>query len=196
MKSRDFYLTLLASVLTAVFIGPTLQGLGLSAKIPFPVYQVGIAFVIISMVGMLLANFVGKKIAVLWQIAKFGLVGVLNTAIDFGILNYLSILTGITGGGKIIPLNITSFSVAVLNSYWWNKSWVFEGRKNANFIAFLVVSTIGVMINTGTVFLLSTYVSIPAGLSENLWLNLAKILATFLSLAWNFLGYRLIVFKK
>lgn len=196
MKSRDLFLTLLASVLTAVFIGPTLKGLGLSEKIPVPVYQVGIAFVVVSIAGMTFSNFVGKKIPILWQIAKFGLVGVLNTAIDFGILNYLSTLTEITSGSRVIPLNITSFSIAVLNSYWWNKAWVFEGRKKAGFLSFLIVSVIGIGINTATVFVISTLIPTPAGMTRSLWLNLSKILATFLSLVWNFLGYRLVVFKK
>ncbi len=196
MPKRDILLTFVAAALTAIFIGPTLKGLGLSEKIPFSAYQIGILYVVIALLGIFVIYFIGKKMAIFWQLAKFGLIGVLNTAIDFGILNFLSILTGITGGTNIIPLNIASFSIAVLNSYWWNKNWVFEGRKKSNFVSFLIVSAIGIGINTGTVFVLSTFISAPAGISNSLWLNLAKILATLISLAWNFLGYRLIVFKK
>jgi putative flippase GtrA len=195
MRGKDLVLSLAAGIITAIFIGPSLKGLGLSDKLPLPDYQIGLVYIVLAVVGTQVANFIGKKIAILWQLAKFSLVGVLNTAIDFGILNYLSILTGITGGTRVIPLNVLSFSVAVLNSYWWNKNWVFEGKKKANFVSFLIVSAIGIAINTGVVFAISTFIPAPSGISSGLWLNLGKILATVLSLAWNFLGYRLVVFK-
>lgn len=194
MKSRDFVLAFAAAAITAVFLDPTLKGLGLTSKLPFPILYLMIAYVALAEFGILVAGAIGRKIAILWQIAKFGLIGILNTAVDFGILNYLSILTGITSGTSLIPLNALSFSVAVLNSYWWNKNWVFEGKKRVSFVSFLVVSAIGILINTGIV-VIATNIN-PFGLDNSLWLNVSKALATVVSLTWNFLGYRLIVFKK
>lgn len=194
MKSRDFLLAFVAAAITAVFLDPTLKGLGLANKLPVPILYLMIGYVLLAEFGILVAGVLGRKIGVLWQIGKFGLVGVLNTAVDFGILNYLSILTGVTSGTSLIPLNALSFSVAVLNSYWWNKSWVFEGKKRVSFVSFLAVSAIGVLINTGIV-VVATNIN-PLGLDNSLWLNVSKALATVVSLTWNFLGYRLVVFKK
>lgn len=140
--------------------------------------------------------YLGKKLAILWQLAKFGLVGVLNTAIDFGILNYLSTETGINKGLEVVPIKATAFVVALANSYWWNKNWVFEGKKKANPVTFVIISTIGISINVGVVYIITTLVSAPGKDSGQLWLNIANVGATLLSLIWNFLGYRLVVFKK
>ena len=84
----------------------------------------------------------------------------------------------------------------MVNSFYWNKDWVFGSRKKASFATFIVITLIGLGINTGTVFILTTFVPALFGLSETLWANLAKVLATVLSLVWNFSGYKLVVFKK
>ncbi|MEK7520827.1 MAG: GtrA family protein [Patescibacteria group bacterium] len=140
------------------------------------------------------------NLGVVGQLIKFGFVGVLNTAVDFGVLNLLTYLSGIYSGGGIFFLNLVSFSVAVTNSYFWNKYWTFkagkEGKPAIQFVEFLVVSVIGALINSGILFVLTTYVGSPAGLSPALWLNVAKLSATAVSMAWNFVGYKFVVFKK
>lgn len=151
---------------------------------------------LVFMVGLAIAGFISRKISLLWQFAKFAQVGVLNTAIDFGILNFLIFITGITSGIAIIPLNTTSFSIAIINSFFWNEKWVFRAKKEANFITFVAVTLIGLAINSAIVYVISTYVPPVIVDSQKLWTNLAKVLATGVSLIWNFTGYRLVVFKK
>ncbi|MBU1136839.1 GtrA family protein [Patescibacteria group bacterium] len=133
------------------------------------------------------------------QIFKFVVIGVFNTAIDFGVLNLLMYLTGTYSGSGIIPLNVISFSIAVTNSYFWNKRWTFRSEESASgkeFIQFVVVSLIGVALNTSVIFAITTFVSPVFGVGKELWANLAKVAATGLSLVWNFIGYKFIVFKK
>lgn len=196
MQKKDLAATVLAAALIAVFLPPTLRNLGLYNKIPNPNVVIYAVFPILAIVGTIVANFLGRRMAILWQIAKFGLVGVLNTTIDFGILNFLIILTGISSGSMIIALNLASFGAATVNSYFWNKYWVFAGTKRGNFVTFMIVSIVGIAINTATVYLLTNYVPPQVVESPVLWANIAKVLATGLSLVWNFLGYKLIVFKK
>lgn len=143
-------------------------------------------------------NKIIKKIILIKQAGKFILVGFLNTGIDFGILNLLMWVLGIYSGAWIILLNIIAFSTATINSYFWNKFWTFKARGNAGiqFIQFIAVSIIGVLINTIIVFLISTYIAPVFGISQALWVNLAKVFATGISLFWNFTGYKFIVFKK
>lgn len=196
MKSRDLSLSVIAALLTAFFLPPTLQEKGVNILSAYPTYYIYIAYPAIALVGMFAMYFVGKSIKILWQLSKFGLVGVLNTAIDFGILNYLSGYFQITEGLQVIPIKAASFLVALVNSYWWNKNWVFEGKKRANPVTFAIVSVIGISLNVSIVYILTTLISPPSTFSPQIWLNLANVAATFLSLTWNFLGYRLIVFKK
>ena len=145
---------------------------------------------------MALAAQLGKKVAILWQVAKFGLVGILNTSIDFGILNFLMAATSVTRGIGIIPINAVAVVAAVVNSFYWNKDWVFGQKQGASFLTFSVVTLIGLGINTAIVFLLTTFIGPIIVDSQALWANLAKVLATIFSMVWNFLGYKLIVFKK
>lgn len=196
MKSRDLLLSIAAAALTAFFLPPTLKERGVNLLSAYPTYYIYVAYPSIALVGMVVLYYIGKKVKILWQLAKFGLVGVLNTAIDFGILNFLSGYLQVTEGVQLIPIKATSFFVALVNSYWWNKNWVFESKKKANLVTFVVVSVIGISLNVSAVYILTTLIQPPATMSAQIWLNLANVAATFLSLAWNFLGYRLVVFKK
>ncbi len=195
MPKSDLIQTVIVSLAIVLFLLPTLFLTGFYYKIPFVPISLLIVIPILAVVGMTVANLLGKKITILWQFAKFALVGVLNTAIDFGVLNSLIIVTKIAGGAGIIPLNVISFSTATANSYYWNKKWVF-GVNKSSFVVFLAVTLIGLGINTGVVYALTTFVSPVFVTSSVLWANFAKVLATILSLIWNFVGYRLVVFKK
>ena len=196
MQRRDLFLSLAAAFLIGLYLLPTLINTNLIFKTPQPLLLLFVALPILTLIAILIAWYIAKKIKLLWQLAKFALVGVLNTAIDFGILNFFIFITQVTGGAGIILINATSFSCALVNSYFWNRDWVFGQTKKSNFLTFAVVTLIGLSINTGVVYILTTYVQPILVTSPTLWANLAKVLATILSLIWNFTGYKLIVFKK
>lgn len=138
------------------------------------------------------------------QFSKFIIVGGVNTGIDFAILNALIYITGFTKGWELFVLNCLSFSVAVVNSYYMNKRWTFKeaaaglGDKHAavQFSQFFIVSIVGIAINGIILTSITTYIVPPFGLSDQLWANVAKLFATGASLVWNFIGYKLFVFKK
>ena len=73
--------------------------------------------------------------ATLLQFIKFGLVGVSNTAISYGIemLFFYVILvrSSMAQNGKVILTSAVAFIVSVTNSYFWNNRFVFKssGRK-------------------------------------------------------------------
>lgn len=160
-----------------------------------------VIFPIVALMGMWIVYLISAKAKapVLAQITKFGAIGVANTVIDFGILNFLSLKFQIFSGGGLTALNTIAFSVAVINSYFWNKRWTFKSEQNNSsrqFIEFVIVSVIGALINTGIVYLATTFIPPFGGVSKEIWLNIGKLAATFISLAWNFVGYKFIVFKK
>lgn len=193
---KDLLHALAISFLVPIFAIPFLVNTNLLDKIPFVSLFLFIAFPIATLVGMAIAEVIGKKLPILLQVARFALVGVLNTIMDFGILNFLILLTGITGGLGIILMNATSFSTSIVNSYFWNKEWVFPTRKGASFITFFLVTLVGLGVNTAIVFIMTTFMSPAFGVSPGLWANIAKALATGVSLFWNFAGYKIIVFKQ
>jgi putative flippase GtrA len=131
------------------------------------------------------------------QFGKFLAVGTLNTAIDFGTLNLLSWLTGIYGGLRLAPINAAGVLLALTNSYLLNKHWTFQasaspGRRVSRFV---VVSLIGISLNTALVVVLTHFVTRPTDLTPQLWENLAKALATGGTLVWDFCGYKFLVFR-
>ena len=134
------------------------------------------------------------------QFLKFAVVGAINTGVDFLILNIEMLITGITSGPLMFVQNILSFSIATTNSYFLNKHWTFKdkskNKEGFKFAQFLVISVIGALINSAIVFSATTFIDPIFGLSPTLWANLAKLLATGISLIWNFLGYKFVVFKK
>jgi putative flippase GtrA len=141
-----------------------------------------------------------ERFPVVKQLVKFVVVGGINTGIDFLILNIEMVLTGITSGPGMIAQNSISFGLATVNSYFLNKRWTFEDKdtqkEGVKFSQFLMVSIVGICINGGIVYLITTFVHPMFGLNPQLWANLAKVAATGISLIWNFIGYKFIVFKK
>jgi len=199
ITKKDYAIGALVGFFAGIFAIPTLVNLGVKSAglliaLP-PIAAILIAF------GVWLGKFLSRWIGFLTQFAKFAAVGFLSTAIDFGVLNVLSMLTGITEGFKIGGVNIPGFAVAVCNGYLWNQLWVFKARNEGeglfhDFPKFLGVTIIGLLINSGIIILITTYVAPSFGAGKEQWLNLAKAGATAISLIWNFAGYKLVVFKK
>lgn len=134
------------------------------------------------------------------QFGKFVIVGVVNTGIDFAVLNLLMFLTGITTSWYFSLFKGISFIAAVINSYFLNKFWTFKERKTtelgSQMTQFFIVSLIGLGIN---VFVASSVVNLlprPSFISSTLWANIGTLTATGVALIWNFIGYRVFVFKK
>lgn len=72
----------------------------------------------------LLADLLNKRPIIL-QLLKFGCIGALNAALDFILLNLLTEAFSIQKGAGLGALNIVSVSAAIIQSYFWNKSWAF-----------------------------------------------------------------------
>ena len=153
-----------------------------------------IAFPILCAGGMIIALFFEKKLAILYQFAKFFLVGGMNTLVDLGILNLLIFTSEISSGLWYSVFKGFSFLVATTNSYFWNKLWTFKTGKGA-FSQFLVVSVIGFIINVGVASLLVNSIGPQAGLTIKAWANVGALAGSVMGLIWNFLGYKFIVFK-
>jgi putative flippase GtrA len=164
----------------------------------------------------------GKKKTIV-QVLKFVVVGVLNTFVDLAILNLLIWLSGIGQSGPVFTLfKAISFTVAVVNSYYFNRLWVFRGdetkKVGTEFTKFIIISVVGAFVNVGVATLVVTYEQGMVGFihmiplisptydwfvstlvaltSPNfaVWPTVAALFGTLAGLVWNFLGYKFIVF--
>jgi putative flippase GtrA len=120
------------------------------------------------------------------QLIKFGLVGFLNTAVDYGVF---ALLTMVFRLDSIIS-HVFSYSCGVINSYYFNRIWTFQRKDrvySAEFLRFIIVN----LISLGTSTLVLNSLETQAGLSS----YLAKIGAVICSMAINFAGSKFVVFR-
>jgi putative flippase GtrA len=144
------------------------------------------------------------------RFAKFCVVGIIGTFIDFGLLN---LLYNVLGVHQILS-NIVSVSTATVNNYTWSRFWVYPETKNQaggrNFFQFIVVSVIALGLNTSILWATDQWILGEMGLLRSLvapvatWIgvehsvfssNAAKVIATGIVLFWNFFANRLWTFR-
>lgn len=144
------------------------------------------------------------------RLGTFGFVGILNTGIDFLIYNLLFGLVGL----DVRIANIFSTTVAMIFSFFANKKVVFkrhEGYIVHQAIMFYLVTAFGLYIlQTGTIHILKdiwlTPMQLLIGLVHSFRLqgllddtfvvnNGAKAIGTIFSLTWNYIAYKMIVFR-
>ena len=155
----------------------------------------------IGAIGMIfVANILVKKIPVVWQVAKCFLVGILNTFLYLGLLNLLMWHFQIFKGWHWNALNAAAFSIGAVNSYFWNKYWAFEKKETrpgaGEFGRLYVITGIGFFLNLGITYSLVNIVGPQFEFTAKIWNNLAAGIAVFIVFAWNFIGYKFVVFKK
>lgn len=130
------------------------------------------------------------------EIALFSAVGILNTAIDFAVLNLLIVLAQYHRGGWLLVFNSLSFLAATTNSYIWNGRVTFRAKAQGGswrFIRFVALNAVGLGINSVTVWLITPLM--VAHLPLIAAINLSKALATVLSLTWNYLAFKRWIFS-
>ena len=133
------------------------------------------------------------------QVYKFAFVGVINTLVDFAVLNWLLFIFGFgINGSHYVFFKSISFVVAVVNSYFFNKFWVFEKKNRLHGTEpylFFSVSIIGMLLNVSISSLMFQFLSTHNVLSVYLSVNTGALVGSVGVLVWNFVGYKFIVFK-
>ncbi len=141
------------------------------------------------------------------RIGQFGLVGVVNTLIDFGLFNILSAPGRLT----LVQANLISTTVAMIVSFFANRKLVFREHSGPfwrQVISFYLVTAFGLyVLQTGTIKLLTEVWLGPAdaavtlchalgvsGHDQFIIKNFAKLVGTIISLAWNYVAYKKVVF--
>ncbi|CUA80697.1 GtrA family protein [Anoxybacillus suryakundensis] len=113
---------------------------------------------------------------------RFIVVGVSNTLVDFFVFFSL-----VTLGMPYMWAQIFGYSVGVMNSYIWNRSWTFraKGAIMEPFFRFLVVNVCSLMVT----------IAILHVCKEGLPIFWGKMIATMSGIAINWFGIRMWVFS-
>ncbi len=133
-------------------------------------------------------NIAWHERAIALKALSFGLVGLINSAVDFGIFSFAYYYLGL----PIIVANTMAWVIAVSGSYVMNSTITFaheSGRKLAlnRYFGFALSQVAGFLANTTTVWVLVELLHIPA------WA--AKVAAIGVSFAVNFSLSHFVVFK-
>jgi putative flippase GtrA len=118
--------------------------------------------------------------------AKFALIGLLNTGVDFAVFMALVYALGVPS----MWAQAVSYGCGITNSYWWNRKWTFRAEGKVNWrelLRFVVLN--GLSFAAATAVLL--------GLQHGLgWAPAtAKAASILMSLAVNYAGSRYWVFR-
>lgn len=117
------------------------------------------------------------------QILKFGVVGIIATVIDFGVLYILSQPLGLD---PVLSAGI-SFCVSLVFNYVASMRYVFTHREDMSrsreFVIFLVLSLIGLAINEA---IMAAGVAVLG--NSALAVMGTKVLATAIVMVWNFVS--------
>ena len=117
---------------------------------------------------------------------KFGLVGVLNTLINwiiFAVLNFV--------GVYYIIANVIAYVIATINSYTWNSRWVFKynGKdQKETTTKFIVLNLVGLALNTIILYLLVDLI----GLNK----LISLVITTVIVMVINYIVNKIWVFKE
>ncbi len=135
-----------------------------------------------------------------WRFIKFAFVGAINTLVDLGVLTVLLFVLGTDWSPYSYPiLKSVSFLVAVVNSYAWNRKWVFKQQgttTKTEAVSFLLVSLIGILLNTliaTGVFWLGLY--IWPQVNVVMLGDVAGVVGTLCVMLSNYFGYKYLVFR-
>lgn len=122
------------------------------------------------------------------QFMKFGIVGVIAFVIDYG---FMVLLTEVFGVPYLISTTV-SFIISVIFNYFASMRFVFKRKddmsRRREFIIFVVLSIIGLVINDVFMWLMVDFLFIDYRIS--------KIVVTFIVAVWNFVTRKIFLEAK
>ena len=124
--------------------------------------------------------------ALIFQLSRFGLVGVAATMVHFLVavgLNWL--------GMALLVANLIAFVFAFQVSYWGHSKWSFGGHglsRSRSMFRFFTVSVVGFLINEALLFLLQANTDLAPEILLGIVLSVVAFLTFAASKFWAFVG--------
>lgn len=193
---KDYLIAVVLGFITALLALLVLKNL--QVNLPFNNSFILILIPTLWAAGIWLGGFLSRWVGFMRQFARFAVSGFLATAIDFGILNFLMFVTGLASGLPFTLFKTASFVVAATNSYFVNKFWTFHKTEKISYkeyLQFFAVSLVGITINVGIASLVVNGIGPQFEIELKAWANLGAVAGAGVGLIWNFIGFKLIVFK-
>ena len=126
------------------------------------------------------------------MVLRFALVGFVKAALDFGSFNLILLVSPADSRAIVILANTVGFSVAVGASFLLNARYTFRAPvQRQRFWRYVAISLVGLALYDSALALLLAV----SGMDGIVALNAAKAAALVASTAWNFVGYRYLVFR-
>ena len=120
-----------------------------------------------------------------WSMLKFGMVGLVGMAIDFGLTWICKEKLRIN---KYVA-NGVGFSFAVVNNYFLNRIWTFSNKNPQilnQFMQFLLVSLVGLSLNTLVLYLVHKKLNVKFYFSKLIAIGIVFIWNYFANLYFTF----------
>lgn len=203
LEMRDLFFAALNGLFIGIFAPFIFRNIGTALPVSLPLFA--LILTVICVLGITVGYFLSRlssKLGFFFQLAKFGLIGTANFVVDLGIFSLFIWMTGVTEGSFIILFKVISVSIAIINSYIWNKFWSFEEKRTdeavvrRQFLQFIGVSVAGLTLNTATTYSLINFAGDMTSIAPATWATLSSAVASILVLSWNFVGYKFFVFKR
>ena len=132
------------------------------------------------------------------QLSRYATVGFFNASLNAAIFNSLMYFTGITQGFMVTIFALVTFAIVITQAFFWSVFWTFRSVPAQNrvrqYMLFLAVSGTTALVNIGIIHFLVNVIGAPAGISPQLWANLALLFTIVTAVLGNFFGYKFLVF--
>jgi len=124
------------------------------------------------------------------ELTKFGLIGIVNTALDFGILNLLHFGLGV---GPLTSKCVSTL-IAATSSYFMNRHWTFKNRARSGmrreYTLFFLLNLVGL----GIGLICIAVVRYGLGMDGPAAINAANLVGLVIGTVFRFWSYRRWVF--
>jgi putative flippase GtrA len=124
------------------------------------------------------------------EMAKFGIVGAVNTVLDFGLANLLYLALG----WPSLAAKTASVAVAATSSYFMNRHWTFSHRARTGlrreYTLFFLLNGVGLLIADACILVVER----GFGRTGALWFNVAQVAGLALGMVFRFTTYKRWVF--
>lgn len=152
--------------------------------------------------GVNLGYFLSKWFGFFRQFGRYAAIGFTNAAVDFGVFNLLHATSGVSIRERVwfVSFKAVSFIIAVLHSYFWNKTWAFEATESRVSVrevsTFFAVMGLALLVNTSVSYAVVQAYNPLIGIAEKIWANIGLVAGSAAALVFSFVGFKIIVFKK
>lgn len=204
-RSSDYSIAIGAGIATGLLTLPLLKNIDVQFPYEAPHIVLVVLLPIVWVVGIGLGRFLSRWFPFFGQFSRYAVAGFLSAGIDFGVLNSLIFLTGISAGIGFGVFKGAGYILGNINAYLWNKYWTFrkyeaDGTLSLRAVGreygkFLTVGVVGFLLNVGVALVIVNGIGPQFGWSDVAWANIGAAAGSAVAILWNFTGYKLFVFR-